>query len=168
MLDDQALLLHYARSCDAEAFAQLVQRYSALVFSVASRVTGNAATAEDVTQDCFIKLARKAASIRGSLPGWLHRVALNRSLQVARNEATRKRHEAQAFQQSDPDCVPGWNQIAPFVDEILARLPEDLREPRCSTFFWGAHKPRSPKIFISAMPPYRDESRRASKGCGNT
>jgi len=39
MSDDQALLLRYAHSRDAVAFAQLVKRYSTLVYSVASRVT---------------------------------------------------------------------------------------------------------------------------------
>ncbi len=137
MLDDQALLLHYARSRDAGSFAQLVGRYSALVFSIACRVTGNTATAEDVTQDCFLKLARQADSIRGSLPGWLHRVALNRSLQVIRNEATRKRHESRVSPTSEPDNEPGWNQIAPHVDSALSRLPQDVCEPLVQHFLLG-------------------------------
>jgi len=137
MPDDQALLLRYARSRDAVAFAQLVQRYSTLVFSVACRVTGNAATAEDVTQDCFLKLARQAASIRGSLPAWLHRVALNRSLDVTRKEAARKRHETRSAPISDPDYDPPWNQIAPLVDAALVKLPDDLREPLVQHYLLG-------------------------------
>jgi len=128
MSDDQVLLARYARSRDAGAFAQLVQRYSALVFSVASRVTRNSTTAEDVTQDCFLRLARQAASIHGSLPAWLHRVALNRSLDINRNEAARKRHELISSKPSDPDYDPTWDQIAPHVDAALAKLPDDLRE----------------------------------------
>jgi RNA polymerase sigma factor (sigma-70 family) len=137
MMDDQTLLLHYTRSLDAEAFSQLVQRYSSLVFSVACRVTGNAAIAEDVTQDCFLKLSRQAASSRGSLPAWLHRVALNRSLQVARNEATRKRHEAQVSPPADSEFEPSWNQIAPLVDAALAKLPDNLRESLVQHFLLG-------------------------------
>lgn len=87
MPNDQALLLQYATSRDADAFKQLVRRYSTLVYSIACRVTGNRTTAEDVTQDCFFALARQAASIKGSLPAWLHRVALNLSLNVTRDEA---------------------------------------------------------------------------------
>jgi RNA polymerase sigma-70 factor, ECF subfamily len=129
MSDDQALLLRYARSRDAGAFAQLVKRYSTLVFSIASRVTGNSATAEDVAQDCFFKLARQAASIRGSLPAWLHRVALNRSLDVTRKNANRLRHEARIYPHSDPGRESTWEQIMPQVDAALAKLPHDLREP---------------------------------------
>jgi RNA polymerase sigma factor (sigma-70 family) len=134
MSDDQALLLRYTRSRDAEAFAQLVKRYSTLVFSIASRVTGNTAAAEDVTQDCFMKLACRAASIHGSLPAWLHRTALNRSMQVARNEARRQKHEDQISRPSDADYEHSWNQISPFVDAALAKLPDDLREPLVQHF----------------------------------
>jgi RNA polymerase sigma factor (sigma-70 family) len=137
MSDDQALLARYARSRDAGAFAQLVQRYSALVFSVALRVTRNVATAEDVAQDCFLRLARQAATIHGSLPAWLHRVALNRSLDINRNEAVRKRHEAVLSKPADPDYDPTWDQIAPHVDVALAKLPDELREPLVQYFLLG-------------------------------
>jgi len=137
MPDDHTLLLIYACSHDADAFAQLVKRYSALVFSIASRVTGNTATAEDVTQDCFFALARKAASIRGSLPAWLHRVALNRSMQVARNEARRQRHEERVPLPSDADYESNWNQVAPIIDAAIAKLPDELREPLVQHFLLG-------------------------------
>jgi RNA polymerase sigma factor (sigma-70 family) len=137
MSDDRVLLTRYAQSRDAQAFAQLVQRYSALVFSVASRVTRNSTTAEDVTQDCFLRLSRQAATIRGSLPAWLHRVALNRSLDVNRNEVVRKRHEAISSRPTDPNFDPTWNQIAPHVDAALAKLPDDLREPLVQHFLLG-------------------------------
>jgi RNA polymerase sigma factor (sigma-70 family) len=137
MSDDQVLLARYARSRDAGAFAQLVQRYSALVFSVASRVTRNSATAEDVAQDCFLRLSRQAATIRGSLPAWLHRVALNRSLDIKRNETARKRRESISSKPSDSDYDPTWDQIAPHVDAALAKLPDELREPLVQHFLMG-------------------------------
>jgi uncharacterized protein (TIGR03435 family) len=137
MPDDHALLLSYARSHDAEAFAQLVKRYTTFVFSIANRVTGNAATAEDVTQDCFFAMARHATSIRGSLPSWLHRVTLNRSLQVARSEVRRQRREDRALLPSDADYESNWNQIGPFIDAALAKLPEELREPVVQHFLLG-------------------------------
>jgi RNA polymerase sigma factor (sigma-70 family) len=137
MSDDRVLLARYAQSRDAGAFAQLVQRYSALVFSVATRVTRNSTTAEDVAQDCFLRLSRQAATIRGSLPAWLHRVALNRSLDVNRNEVARKRHEAISSKSFDPDFDPTWDEIAPHVDAALAKLPDDLRESLVQHFLLG-------------------------------
>jgi RNA polymerase sigma factor (sigma-70 family) len=137
MPDDQALLLSYARSRDAEAFTQLVERYSSLVFSVASRVTGNITVAEDITQECFFALARQAATIKGSLPSWLHRVAMNLSVTVIRNETARQRHEAQASLPSESACESTWKQIAPLLDAALALLSDDLREPLVQHFFLG-------------------------------
>ncbi len=137
MSDDQALLIRYARSRDAEAFALLVQRYTALVFSVACRVTGNASTAEDITQDCFLTLASQASSIRGSLPAWLHRVALNRSMYISRNEVKRQRREIRAFTPSKTAGESTWNQITPLVDAALAKLPDEFREPLVQHFLLG-------------------------------
>jgi RNA polymerase sigma-70 factor, ECF subfamily len=137
MIDDQALLLSYARSRDAEAFAQLATRYSGFVFSIAHRVTGNTATAEDVTQDCFFALAQQAASIRGSLPGWLHGVALKRSRQAIRKDARRQRHEARVLPPSDASGESHWNQISPLVDVALNKLPDELREPLVQHFLLG-------------------------------
>jgi uncharacterized protein (TIGR03435 family) len=139
MSDDQALLIRYAHSRDAEAFAQLVKRYSTLVYSVAQRVTGNIANAEDVTQECFFALSRQAASINGSLPAWLHRVALNLALKVTRNEATRQRHEAKASLPSNDNKFsdPSWSQVSPLIDAALAKLPNELREPLVQHFLLG-------------------------------
>lgn len=66
---DAELIEHYASTRSAECFAELVSRYRDMVYSAAVRVVREPATAEDVTQECFLRLARSAASIiRGSLP----------------------------------------------------------------------------------------------------
>jgi uncharacterized protein (TIGR03435 family) len=142
MVDDQALLLSYARSRDAEAFAELVKRYTTFVFSIAKRVTGNAASAEDVTQDCFLALACQAVSIRGSLPSWLHGVALKRSLQVIQKQASQRRRETQVLPRSEVSCESHWDQIVPLVDAALAKLPDNLREPLVQHFLLGQTQAR--------------------------
>lgn len=137
MSDDQALLIRFVRSRDAVAFNQLVQRYSGMVFSVARRVTGNVSTAEDVTQECFLTLIRQASAIRGSIPAWLHRVALNHSLNVVRKDTVRHSHEIEAYSSSAASGEMTWNQIAPLVDVALSKLPHNLREPVMRHFFLG-------------------------------
>src|SRR5689334_14491587 len=94
---DAELLRQYARTHDAEAFAELLRRHTRLVFSVARRITGNLHDAEDVTQACFLELAHKAGSIAVSLPGWLHSAATFRSLNAVRDTATRRRYERGAL-----------------------------------------------------------------------
>jgi RNA polymerase sigma-70 factor (ECF subfamily) len=124
--DDAALLVRYARSGDASAFAELVGRYADFVYATARRVTGSGAAAEDVAQDCFLRLAQRAAEIHGSVAALLHRTTVNRSLEYRRSELARKRREAQTTPQPD-DADAESALLVTMVDTALAQLPEDLR-----------------------------------------
>src|SRR3954468_7093315 len=70
-----------------EAMAQLYDRYSAIVYSVALRVLGDTGAAEDVLQDVFIQLWRNPGlfdSSRGNLAAWLSVIARNRAIDALR------------------------------------------------------------------------------------
>jgi RNA polymerase sigma factor (sigma-70 family) len=128
--DDVTLLRRYAGDADASAFAELVRRYAGMVYATARRVTGDATAAEDVAQDCFLRLARASHVIHGSLPAWLHRTSLNRSLEVVRSDRARRKREVQAAATSRQDAADGPDesaQLITHVDEALAALPETLR-----------------------------------------
>jgi RNA polymerase sigma factor (sigma-70 family) len=176
ILDDQLLLNRYAGSRDAEAFAQLVQRYSAMVYAVACRVTGNVAIAEDITQDCFLTLARQATTIRGSLPAWLHRVAINRSLELARSNAARRQREA-AASAIRPGSDATWNEIAPMVDTALQELPDGVRELLVQRFLvgrtqaqlaetMGVNQATISRRLTEGVEMLREHMRRAGYVCG--
>ena len=67
--------------------AQLYDRYSAIVYSVALRVLGDTGAAEDVLQDVFIQLWRNPGlfdSSRGNLGAWLSVIARNRAIDALR------------------------------------------------------------------------------------
>jgi RNA polymerase sigma-70 factor (ECF subfamily) len=126
---DLDLLRLYSTRGDARAFAELVRRYADMVYATARRVTGDAATAQDVSQDCFLSLAQRSASIRGSLAAWLHRTSVNRSLELQRTERARRRREAQAAVEhriagARDDSAA---QLIAQVDAALASLPHELR-----------------------------------------
>ena len=75
---DVALLELWIAARDGEAFNELVSRYAGLVHGACRRVLGNAHDAQDVAQDCFLKLARLSSppiEPRQSLAGWLGRWA---------------------------------------------------------------------------------------------
>jgi len=127
MTSDAMLLQQYARQRDAEAFRELTARYAGLVYGTCLRVLGNPADAEDVAQECFLELARKAGAIHTSLPGWLHALARSRAIDLARREAARRRYEQQAAgQQIEPSS---WAELEPYIDDALATLPDTLRQP---------------------------------------
>jgi RNA polymerase sigma-70 factor (ECF subfamily) len=70
-----------------DALAQLYDRYSPVVYSVALRVLGDTGTAEDVLQDVFMQLWRNPGvfdSSRGNLGPWLAVIARNRAIDVLR------------------------------------------------------------------------------------
>ncbi|MDY6816941.1 sigma-70 family RNA polymerase sigma factor [Marinobacter sp.] len=85
-------LLEQAGQGDEKAFAQLVERHADRVFSLALRVVGSDADAEDVAQEVFLTVWRHAADWR---PGkarfstWLYRVTLNLSLNHRERVVTR-------------------------------------------------------------------------------
>ncbi|HXH38601.1 MAG TPA: sigma-70 family RNA polymerase sigma factor [Thermoanaerobaculia bacterium] len=75
-----------ARSGDADAFRQLVERHSKTTFRVAYRMTGNEHDADDVVQETFLRAYRQLRHFeeRANFGTWLHRIAVNCSLDLLR------------------------------------------------------------------------------------
>src|SRR5687767_3385106 len=78
MTDDRALV-EEAAAGSTDAFGELVRRYQGTIFSLARSLTANAAEAEDLTQDAFVRAFRGIGRFRGesSFKTWLHRIAVN-------------------------------------------------------------------------------------------
>lgn len=134
---DVALFERWMATRDADAFAEIVSRYSAMVYGTCERVLGDASDAEDVAQECFIELARARATISSSLGGWLHRVAVRRSLDRIKADSRRRRREARFAAEPTGDSEAGWDDIKAHIDEAVAALPDNLREPIIHRFFEG-------------------------------
>jgi RNA polymerase sigma-70 factor (ECF subfamily) len=66
---------------DLDALGHLFDRYYAQIFRTAVAITHDDAVAEDITQDCFLRLHRYANRIDTRLPlaPWLYRVTVNLS-----------------------------------------------------------------------------------------
>ena len=66
---------------DAEAFEVLVHRYSADIYALLCRLTGDLDEASDLTQDTFLRSLKAVGGFRGdaSLKTWLFRIAVNES-----------------------------------------------------------------------------------------
>lgn len=121
------------------AFAEVVTAHQDLVFGVAVRVMRDAAAAEDVAQDTFVRAYRALkrypdARIRElRLRPWLARIALN----TARNELRARREHAQVDAAAERLQAPGDGplRLAEQRDEqrmwarLLAGLPERYRLP---------------------------------------
>ena len=76
-----AQLVEHLRENDFEALGLLFDRYYPQVYRTAMAITRDNAVAEDIAQDCFLKLHQYANRIDTSLPlaPWLYRVTVNLS-----------------------------------------------------------------------------------------
>lgn len=88
-------LIDRLRRRDAQALAELYDRYGRLTYSVILRVVRDAATAEDLVQETFLRVWNRAQGLdqeRGSVGPWLLAVARNRAIDYLRSTAGRERN----------------------------------------------------------------------------
>lgn len=79
-VDDKTLIMRL-RNDELEALGILFDRYYAQVYRTAMAITRDREVAEDLTQDCFLRLHRYANRVDTRLPlaPWLYRVTVNLS-----------------------------------------------------------------------------------------
>ncbi|MBI3160272.1 MAG: sigma-70 family RNA polymerase sigma factor [Chloroflexi bacterium] len=117
---DENKLIQYARQGDLDAFNRLVEIHQEAAFNVAYRLTGDAASAEDVTQDAFISAYRSLARYRGgSFRAWLLRIVTNAGLDELRR---RKRRPTTAL---EPEGAEGEEVESPAWLEDPGETPEE-------------------------------------------
>jgi len=96
-------LVRQAQDGDESAFAEIVRRYSPRVFSTASRFFRQRSLVEEAAQEVFLKAFTQLGSFegRGSLEGWLTRIATNTCLNMLR--AGKRRPELTVSDLSDEE-----------------------------------------------------------------
>ncbi|MGH7377057.1 MAG: RNA polymerase sigma factor, partial [Candidatus Methylomirabilales bacterium] len=80
--DEDRRLVDRARAGDAGAFEALVRRYQGWVFTLALRMTGDRAEAEDLGQEIFLKAYRGLGGFKGAsrFSTWLYAIATHHCL----------------------------------------------------------------------------------------
>lgn len=106
----------------------LYRETSERVFRLALRMTGDPDVAADVTHDTFVRIHERRAQFegRGSLGGWVYRIASN----IARDRLRRSRFTA-SFHGNGAGGERGGErprgEVRALLREALERLPEDQR-----------------------------------------
>ncbi len=121
LTEDQALI-EKVKLRDQDAILALHQRYADLVYSVAYRVLGDTATAEECVQDTFMKVWQSTLLFdpqRGSFIGWLISVARHLAIDRLRQSG---RHRKMVDERSLDDAESGEGRLA------LATLPDDWQD----------------------------------------
>mgnify|MGYP001550365568 FL=1 len=132
-LNDGQLLGELRGPQGQKAFAEIVRRHLDLVYHTAlRRVGGDRQLAEDIAQQVFADLARKAASLatRPTLAGWLYRSTRFAAAQTVRTEQRRKFHEQESYAMNEINhaAAPDWNRLRPVIDDVLDDLNEAERD----------------------------------------
>ena len=126
---------------ERDAVRQVVDTHLTSLTQFASRMLGDPKEAEDVTQETFLRLWRRAKGWKpqAKLSTWLHRVAYN--LCVDKLRARRVRAGAEPLQTTEPPTVPvsvlERREAAQAVNEALAELPDRQRAAINLVYYQG-------------------------------
>ena len=159
--DDDRRLMEAVRAGSREAFGLLLDRYWSDLVRYASTMTGRADDAQDVVQECFIRVWRKRESWRasGSVAGYLYRITRNLALNAKRDLGVLRSGEAEFGARTnrrsgpeDPHQVLVSRRLGARVREAIEALPERRREVFVLARFHGlSHREIAEIMGISAQ-----------------
>jgi RNA polymerase sigma-70 factor (ECF subfamily) len=147
-LDDVALIRLIVHT-QAEALSELYDRYSRLVFSLALNSVGDPATAEEVTQDVFVRVWQRAKQYRaeqGKVSTWLTSIARNRAIDQLRRRSSRPEQHSVAWAEVSPQAMPAINGPERATERTMerervraavAQLPEEQKRVLALAYFQG-------------------------------
>jgi len=129
-------LITKAAEGDVRAFEEIYRRTSGFVYNVALGVVRNAADADDVTQEVYIRVHRnlRGFGFRSALKTWLYRITMNAALNACKRrerEAEKNVHDEVALEQAQVEPSQGASVEAgerrDKVAELLGALTPDHR-----------------------------------------
>ncbi|MCS7050640.1 MAG: sigma-70 family RNA polymerase sigma factor [Thermomicrobium sp.] len=145
-----ALLAQRVADGDTRALERLYDRYARPVFSLALRMLGDPAEAEEILQETFVRLWQQAARYdanRGSFGSWLMSIAHNLAVDALRTRSRRPQRadfvELAALPPHHLDEAVVVHEAAEVselrdrVRQALARLPEPQRQAIELAYFAG-------------------------------
>lgn len=138
-------LLKAVASEDEAALAQLYDRYRVILFGLLMRILNNREEAEDVLQEVFLQVWRRAADFdenRGRPFTWLVTLARSRGIDRLRTLAARERvaiagarDESEAVSDAASDAFRAEQRG--LVTNALAQLPDEQQRPLMLAYFDG-------------------------------
>jgi len=140
-------VMQLVRGGDARAFEVIYERHSAAAFSLAYRMMGTRAGAEDVTQDAFLSMWRSGARYdraRGSVRTWVLGIVHHRAIDALRRATVHDRRRAgdegieERFEARErTDVEAARREEAGTVRTALGSLPADQSQVIELAYFGG-------------------------------
>lgn len=138
-------LLQRISQRDEDALLKLHERYVNLVYSVALRVVNDSQTAEEVTQDTFMRIWNRALSYdpeKGKFITWLLTMTRRIAIDAIRSRTRREPRAGMLYMDEDPALwenilSDGSNDLRRTLEGVLRNLPGDQRELIEMAYFGG-------------------------------
>jgi RNA polymerase sigma-70 factor (ECF subfamily) len=140
-LEPDAQLVESCLRGEGPAWEELVRRHTRRVFNLCYRFTGNSASAEDLSQEVFLRIFRTLGSYQsaqGAFPTWL--TSVTRNLLVDHYRRTRRDRITDSIEDSMPQLeekkAPGHtpdklamaSELSAQLQRGLVQLSPELRE----------------------------------------
>jgi len=128
MSEAEARLVTRAAAGDERAFEALMDAHKDMVYTIAYRMLGNAADAEDAFQETFVSAYRSIARFRAQskFSTWLYRIAVNRCRDMLSSRKARPAYES-IHEEGFDAAAPVDAAAETGVGEALARIEPDYR-----------------------------------------
>ena len=146
LLADEELMQHVSDG-DPRAFETIYDRHGGAAFSLAYRITGNRAAAEDAVQEAFISIWRSRTRYeadRGSVRTWVLGIVHHRTIDTVRRNLVhdRRRTSAEGIEeqheaQERTDVEVGRREEARTVRAALETLPGEQNRVIELAYFGG-------------------------------
>jgi len=138
-MDDEALLARMKQD-DAAAYRMLVERHVDRAYAIALRVLGNQADAEDVAQECLVKVWTHRQTWqdgKAKFSTWLYRVVVNRCIDLRRRPTSECIDDVPEPMDDEADSVTTIHrgQVYGKLSDAMGRLPEQQRLALTLSYF---------------------------------
>ncbi|MGH1352188.1 MAG: RNA polymerase sigma factor [Methyloligellaceae bacterium] len=161
-------------SRDVTAFSLLSERYLVKIVAASRNMLGDDAEAEDVAQECFLRLWNKAESFnpdKARFSTWLYRIAGNLCIDRLRKKKAQGVQEPIEYAESlavpaDQERQFAAKQLEERVDQALQRLPERQRQALVLCHFQGLRMKEAcsvMEISVEALESLLARARRSLK-----
>ena len=139
-MEPDAQLVRLCLRGDGPSWEELVRRHTRRVYNLCYRFTANAASAEDLSQEVFLRIFRTLGSYQstqGAFPTWL--TSVTRNLLVDHYRRTKHDRVTDSIEDSPhvaekpstartPEKLAQASELSAQLQQGLARLSPDLRE----------------------------------------
>jgi RNA polymerase sigma-70 factor (ECF subfamily) len=134
---DSLELVTKIKNADYNAFREFFEQYQHFVYNICYRMCGNRETAEDITQEVFIKIFQAIGKFRGEakLSSWIYRISVNTCLKKERRKKLDYLlsfeflfQDAKKFQILSPEETPDQqleiSETENIVQQAIYKLPD--------------------------------------------